>query len=442
MKIFNKAILSNIHKSPLLYVVIICIIAYASIYNIFDAYFLFPDSATYIHASNLNPFRGNLDYIRTPGYPFFIKVIRALFGKEDLYMNIVKAHYVLLFISVILFFFSVKKITDNKLLQGIFTLLYGLSPYILFWNHAIGTEPMSLFSITLLIYLTISYLHKPGYSLAVILGLYIFYLVMVRPAFLFLVALYIIFWLLRFVFNRNDCKYNITGLASTIVSILCILIYCSCINMQYGKFAITTVSMNNNIENLIKSRTYGDAQNKKIVEFINQSLLTRGEKDASMWIICKDLRQNFSDKELDAFYRDAMKANFLKYIAYLVKKTITIAPHTVGVLYVYSHFSGISFLSLPFTFAHMYILLIVSTIYIIYILSRYKRINWLFSFLVCVIGGTLFTAIVGAPFEWQRLFATALPSVMLLFSYFVEHIVKNMQTSEHQPFYVSILESK
>ena len=74
--------------------------------------------------------------------------------------------------------------------------------------------------ISILSYFTVSYLKKSRFIIAVIIGLLMFILVMIKPAFIYIVAIYIVFWIIRFFTHKKEWKYNIIGVASIIVTII------------------------------------------------------------------------------------------------------------------------------------------------------------------------------------------------------------------------------
>ena len=78
------------------------------------------------------------------------------------------------------------------------------------------------------------------------------------------------------------------------------------------------------------------------------------------------------------------------------------------------NFESLNGLILPITFGLVYVILLASIIYLIWYLIKYKKINWICAFFTSMIFANIFTLIVGAPFEEQRLF---FPSVCLVLLY-------------------------
>ena len=75
-------------------------------------------------------------------------------------------------------------------------------------------------------------------------------------------------------------------------------------------------------------------------------------------------------------------------------------------------------------------MIIISIAYIIYKFIKYKELDWLVSFFMLLILANLFTLIVGAPFESQRLFFTSIVPIMLLIGYTIKNIKKGTNLYE------------
>ena len=165
-KIKNRIL--NFLKQPLIYIVVICILYQIKTYNELPEYKSTDDTLGYINASKqINIFEGKIDRSRVPVYPYFIKIIRRIGGEERLINNIAMAQKCLFIITLILFYFSINTFTKNKLILSIITLIFGTSPFIIFWNVLVLTEALSIAEMVLLSLLTLKYFKKPNSILAV-----------------------------------------------------------------------------------------------------------------------------------------------------------------------------------------------------------------------------------------------------------------------------------
>lgn len=153
-------------KQPILYILIFCVIIQIQIYKTIPDYVITNDSTTYTEYYNGSIRKGQVDALRTPVYPYIAKIIGKVGGQENLYQNIVVFQKILFVITVIIFYYTIYKITNNKLISSILTIVFGICPFIIFWNIMILTESIALFELCLLSFITIKYLKTPNKLLA------------------------------------------------------------------------------------------------------------------------------------------------------------------------------------------------------------------------------------------------------------------------------------
>ena len=154
-------------KQPLIYILLISIFFQIKIYDNAPEYLMTSDSYSYAINYDKNFLKGEVDSARTPVYPYFIKVIKKIGGEENLLKTIALVQKILFVITVILFYYCIQLITNNKIIKSIFTLIFAICPNIILWNVTILTESLALFEIVFLAFLTLKYLKKPNSILAV-----------------------------------------------------------------------------------------------------------------------------------------------------------------------------------------------------------------------------------------------------------------------------------
>lgn len=420
-----KGKMEKLFKEPILYILILCIILQCIMYKYSTKISIYPDSSGYVNYE-YNIFQGKVQSQRPPIYPYIIKAIKIIGGENNLYQNIVYIQYILMYISIIFFYLSIKQITKNKVMIIVATLIYGICPYIFLWNNVILTESVSIVAVTILMYLTISYIKKPNKILAVLLGISSFLLVMIKPAFIYVTVLYLVFWILKILLDREERKISLIGLIFTVVSIALILIYCMLIKLNHGVFNITTVSETNRLISILESKIYENNTNKRILQTIKE----QGE-DTNKFIIKSKLKEEYSHEELKQFMDEAVKNNKIEYLKYIIKKTVSLKELPVGTTYVDSTvlynnnniFQELGYIIFPITFMHVYILIMGCIIYLIYDLIRNRNINYILSFFTLMILANFFTAIVGAPYETTRLVCTSIPIIIVLLVYIVNSLI-------------------
>ena len=68
--------------------------------------------------------------------------------------------------TLILFYYTIQEIAKNKIISSILSIIFGICPFLVFWNIMILTEAVALFEIVLLSFITIKYLKNPNKYLA------------------------------------------------------------------------------------------------------------------------------------------------------------------------------------------------------------------------------------------------------------------------------------
>lgn len=419
----------NFLKRPLLYILFFCAFAQQMAYEFYKKNIIFPDTASYMNYGH------NISDTRTPIYPYFIKLIRKLFGEENIYNSIVFVQYILFFISIIIFYLAVKKICKSKLLTNISTIIYGASPFIFIWNNIVMTESLAMCAVTLLAYMTISYLKKPNIFFAYFIGIYIFGLIMLRPAFIYIVVIYLLFWIIRYFTNKSEIKNNIIGSVSMLICIILVLLYSLLIKVNYGNFEITNVSTANKVANIIESGTYVSGDNKNIIDMINNELKGRNYKE-DFWSSTYKAINNFEKRDIDQYCSSVYKNDTKRYLFYILQNTLILGEKSVGIRGAFNtqDYSSVKYktlyfydnMILPINFMHLYLIILISIIFLFILLFKNKKIEWILAFLISMIVANLFTTIVGAPMDYQRLFSSSIPLVIILIAYLIQMLLNNV----------------
>lgn len=425
------SILKKIKSCPLTYIMLCSLIVQKVVYGLFKEYTIFPDSSSYIEAFSKNILKGEVDGLRTPIYPYFCKLISFIGGNENMYSNIVLAQKLLFFISIVFFFYTLKKLTKNKWFYIIGTLVYSTSPLIFMWNANILTESISIFEAVLLFYLTISYIKKPNKPCAILMGFQLLIMILTRPSNIYLIALYLFFWILRLIRakNRGEKQFIIYGFAYTFIAIVGVLLYCNQVRINYGTFGLSAVNGVNNRVMLIDSRLYYYGDNKKIIKDINK--IYKGD-EASSWDAVSYIVDKYGEEKIDKYYKKCISNAKTQYLRYLFEKTLKVGNDNIGTIYSIRendypvvHILNFSKALFPISFDLTYAILVGVFIYLLYFLFVKKRIEWTIAALFTIITGNIFVSIVAAPYETVRLCIISVPAIILLIIYIISIIFKS-----------------
>lgn len=212
----------------------------------------------------------------------------------------------------------------------------------------------------------------------------------------------------------------IAGIVSCAICGVILLGYCGLMKQQHGEFSVTAVSYINNTVTAIKSGCYKKASNPEMINTVNE---IKGEKEEESlyWAAYNALSEKYTVEELKEFASSSTKNNpdYIKYLIYKIEDLGFVNIGTASYVTPYEEYSHINYtyignLILPINFAFVYIMMIISIVYLLWNLIKNKEIDWMIAFLAVLIVANLFTLIVGAPSEPQRLFLASIVSVLLL----------------------------
>ena len=216
--------------------------------------------------------------------------------------------------------------------------------------------------------------------------------------------------------------------------------YCFLVKMNYGHFGLTAIS---NVNSEITAITSGSYLHSKNEALKNRTYELVGEKPSEdkVWNVLWTLQKEYPSEELAAFAKETLYRN-KEYYKYLFNKVIVLSTMNIGIVYNNNspQYQNQNFkiydlglmgnMILPINFGMIYLLLLGTIVYLIYYLIKYKKIDWILAFCTILILANLFTAVVGAPFETQRLFVVAIILVIVEITYIVDNIVKNRKNEK------------
>jgi hypothetical protein len=404
----------------------------------------------------INVFLGQVDILRTPVYPYFIKFVR-LFGNENLYQNIIIFQSIISFLSIILFYKIAVYVFKTRPAIIAATFVYGIYPFIINFDKCILTESISISGIVLLFYLIVNFLNKPSAAKAVLLTLFIFVLIMLRPAFLFLVAIITLFWVFRIISTRHkqvsppnnkkpERNIYLSGLIASGVCALLLLGYSRLNYFNNGCNNISVVTEINQLNILIDFNIYMDKSDPEISgtikKYLNdnsyvKSVLSKDNNAPNiMWNANKIVFAQFPLYRINNYILGAIAHNSGIYIKKTLLKMFNL--HQINTTYYYAGIRGGILTSLifapfnifPVTFMIIYLLLFFDFIIILINVIKWKRIPWLKLFIWSVITGELITTATGAVAEFQRLFVPAFPYIIILIFGYIDILIYSIDKTK------------
>lgn len=423
-----RGLFRKILHSPLFWVLMICLGVQIIYFSQMLPYEVCGDTSSYTYEYDPG--------FRTPFYPMFANMIRIFTGSEEgvwlTTMAIVQK--VIMFASIFLFWALICKITNNKYARFFATLIYGATPAIFSWAACILTEAFSIVEIIALMYFTVKYLREHKKVDAFLSGIMILVLIMTRPAAVYLLIVYAVFWGLQlFVAIRGKVSRKRffavrAGIVGFVVAVCGVFGYCLYQKVAYDRFSLSSVSYVNDLLNVIDTGIYQRSSNEEIRDYISQS-----EKETSdiYRIIWQGLMKKYSRDELEQFSGEIIHENRLQYIKDLFMKTIEWSIKPIGTAY-NSFREGYDFnlkqiagLFFPVSFGLIFVFIMVGCVWFVVRVISKKRLDWGLLISVMLVGGNVAVTIIAAPYEPERLCVTSLPVLIVGATYAFEISAKN-----------------
>lgn len=268
----NNRLQGKINQNPD-YVFLGVILAVSLVYRIYYFGILHPglvlynsDSVSYF--TDVNILKGVVDLYRTPIYSYVIKYFEYV-SKEKLVFNIILFQHFVSFLSIIPFYFVSKSIIRNKYVVIAATLFYGVWHAIIIQNAHLNPESLCFAGSVLMLFIVVKYIEKPGRLTAVFLGVFPLLLIMLKPTYLMLIFVVLLFLICRFVFLRDERKVIYWGLLGLILSSAGVLGYCEMNQRHNGQFVLSNIALNNTLAHISYSGAYREGGDDEFIAIID-----------------------------------------------------------------------------------------------------------------------------------------------------------------------------
>jgi 4-amino-4-deoxy-L-arabinose transferase-like glycosyltransferase len=380
------------------------------------------DSAGYINY-HANILLGQTEGLRTPVYPYFIKLI-GLLGNQNLIDNVITAQIVISFLSIIIFYRIVRTLFKNPAVIFAASLLYGAMLPVINFDKLVLTESFAVIFSLVFIYMLVDYLKKPANIKAWLLTLFVFVAIMLRPSFIYLFPLIIAFWFLRWILFRKDWRMCLSGLAASAVVMLLISGYSNLNKKNAGFNGISVVSNNNEMAVVVNANLYMYGNDAEITAAIDSNKKMYQQSGGKPFAGI-DIMTRFAPDRVHKFIVNCIKSQPSAYALYIGGKLLDLqttniftnyARHKVS--YLAFRINNLEYLIFCVTFNMLYFLIVFDLIMIVVGWVKKKQAPWFKIILWMLIVAQVAVAILGGYDEYQRLILPVMPGlIILLFSY-------------------------
>ena len=368
---------------------------------------------------------GKFDALRTPVYPFILAVFKLILSTNvAVKLGVIAFQYLLFCTSIYCFNTICAFFIKNKGISFFIVVCYACHPAILVWQKIIMTESLALSGVVFFLYFSIRFLDTKKLHYSLLINLFVFLLIMLRPGFVILIPIVVCFWL-YFVFKRG--KNNLIGLAGIGCVVFLTIGYSLIFQKQYGIFSMSTVS---DINQYIMLRDAGliETNNIKNTEFkkaLSDSILKK-KSDSEYFDEYVYFYSQYGLPASDILVHESIKKNFSKYLSYSFNRFASeTTKSSVGFWdsfnrNKYNHY--IKWICCPFVLLYFFLILYV------YILFKYQFTFKSSLFIYSIAISSIIVLIVGASNSWGRLIVPTIPLLLIMLGQFLEVVELKMNT--------------
>lgn len=207
----------------------------------------------YYFLAGENVWNGTIDCLRTPVYPFLLKLFNVCFGDKGGVIGIIILQSIVYLVSVASLQNISRHIINNPLIRNTVCLLYVVcvAPG---WCNELLTESLSISGCIIITDLICRYIRKPSWQFSIVIFFLTILLVFMRPSFIFIFAILSIVWTVLWI-RKNNRTIQVISLSLTILCATMYLGYCKAYEKEYGVFT-SSLSIICDLYNLKQSDTW------------------------------------------------------------------------------------------------------------------------------------------------------------------------------------------
>jgi membrane protein len=400
----------------MLVILVACMIHSFRNVGILDA---FPDTATYLRAGD-NLMNFTLDVLRTPVYPLILAALKAISGLTYLPVAVAILQWLVFLIAIPYFYkLSMALIRSRKFVFWC-VCFFAIDPYVYGFNNLMLTESLSISGLVFLVYCAAKCFQRPSAKYILWYTFWCLFLLFLRPAYVYLMAVYVIFIIMLILrFSSESKRAIITAVVGCIVVFSSYYSYKSEIRRLYGINSITIVSDYNKFHmllarDLFKSKYATNPVTREKLEKACIDTIQGPDRSTFGPVYCRAMKglKSLSMPELDQYVSDVINQN---------KGRMIIGTLSRACRYTLLDNSLCCYTSNPIRFnlrVTFEVWLYFGLCYLgclIYAMVKARRLAFVSIFVFVISGASFCVGLFGAETENARLFISGLPFLILMF---------------------------
>lgn len=426
----SEKVVRNIRKKDFFWILLSGIVSRIYYWRYFpNIYVVSPDTYSYELF-----FKNGYTDIRTPVYPILYRIAEFFSPEQTKIYQIVVLLQVILGCMAIWVFWCIVNDIVSKRWAVLFTVIYANLPMLIYYEHFLMSDSLSVLLMIWCIRLVQNYLKCPRKKNALWIAIAVTINIMERPGSVFLLPLLLVF----FVLYSLENKKNYFSAVYMVIPLIAVIGYCFINYVKVGKFEISCVPVlyNGGYEVTIEN-FYDGTEYPEIEDRVTYYKMFYGN---NQWNYMKYLVEEYGS-DYTEFIKNAKSVNRKELLACGADKIIgnlatgivqnnlsTNREYASNAIRAEVVDTGLAVELLannilcPFTYGIVYLIIAVTLMMSLYDWLVHKQVNWLQIGLSGILLCTAFIAIWNSYNDYQRLTITIIPSLYILFALWIQQI--------------------
>jgi hypothetical protein len=296
-------------------------------------------------------------------------------------------------------------------------IFYGCWHYFLLQNVNINPECLCIAGSTVILFLLVKYIEYPKASTAFLIGFFPLALIMLKPVYLIVLSIVLLFLLGRFVLTRGEKKILYWGALGWLAAVAGVLGYCEMNKKRNGQFVLSKVQLNNSLANIVISGAYKYGGDKEFIAVIDTN------KGKWFYTSVFYLNNEFTDSyavrsKAFPFYLPPTKdmkfcqsiPDTINYSYERISLFVKKSKHTMYYWkYIFNRATGIIL-----SYKKIFGILFVETIFCFYVFIKQRKMAWIESLCILFVLGQFSVVILGGIDDIERLLIPGYPFIIIL----------------------------
>lgn len=229
------------------------------------------DTESYINAwDNISVLK--IDIWRTPVYPIFLGIGKALFGANHYLFVCTIIQHIIFLISIFYFQRLSMLVTNSRSISFWLCAIYALYPCVPTWNCFNQTEAFAIASMTFMLYFAVAAFEKQSLENLFAFTLWLIVHVFLRPSQMYIPLVFLTSWAFIFIAKKKKRYISIKGIIASLAVCALVGCYAYIFSKSYDMYIPSGIGVLNKYYMARRDGllTSSDVENPKLKSFIQE----------------------------------------------------------------------------------------------------------------------------------------------------------------------------